>query len=75
MRDGPQTGLRLVEAILERGELLSYHLAHATRADLLRRLGQLSEARAAYRRALALSHQEPEQRFLQARLDELRKTS
>jgi RNA polymerase sigma-70 factor, ECF subfamily len=71
MRDGPAAGLALVDAILGRGQLDAYHLAHAARADLLRRLGRTAEARAAYRRALELARQEPERRFLQRRLDEL----
>jgi RNA polymerase sigma-70 factor (ECF subfamily) len=71
MRDGAAAGLVLVEAILKRGELVEYHLAHAARADLCRRLGQVSEARDAYKRALALAGQEPERRFLQNRLDAL----
>jgi len=71
MRDGPQAGLALVEALLARGELADYHLAHATRADLCRRLGRVPEARAAYERAAALARQEPEQRFLARRLQEL----
>lgn len=71
MRDGPAAGLALVDAILERGELQDFHLAHSARADLCRRLGRTAEARAAYQRALALARQEPERRFLQRRLDEL----
>lgn len=71
MRDGPQAGLVLIEAILERGELENYHLAHAARADLCRRLGKKPEARRAYQRALELVQQAPEQRFLQRRLAEL----
>ncbi|MDR3416039.1 MAG: RNA polymerase sigma factor [Nevskia sp.] len=71
MRDGPAAGLALVEAILERGELADYRLAHAARADLCRRLGRREQARAAYRRALALTRQEAEQRFLKRRLAEL----
>ncbi|MBS0169447.1 MAG: RNA polymerase sigma factor [Nitrospira sp.] len=71
MRDGPAEGLRLVEAILARGELTNYHLAHATRADLCRQLGRVVEARLAYERALTLTQQEPEQRFLRGRLKEL----
>jgi RNA polymerase sigma-70 factor (ECF subfamily) len=71
MRDGPAAGLALVEALLARGELSDYHLAHATRADLCRRLGRVQEARAAYERAAALARQEPEQRFLARRLQEL----
>jgi RNA polymerase sigma-70 factor (ECF subfamily) len=71
MRDGPDAGLALVDAILARGELRDYRLAHAARADLCRRLGRLAEARAAYQRALALTKLEPERRFLQRRLEEL----
>ena len=71
MRDGPAAGLALVDAMLERGELADYHLAHAARADLCRRLGKTGEARASYERALALTQQEPERRFLERRLAEL----
>jgi RNA polymerase sigma-70 factor (ECF subfamily) len=71
MRDGPEAGLKLIDAILARGELTAYHLAHAARADLCRRLGKTAEARSAYEKALALTQQEPEQRFLQNRLREL----
>ncbi|HEX7181329.1 MAG TPA: RNA polymerase sigma factor [Thermoanaerobaculia bacterium] len=71
MRDGPLAGLALVDAILERGDLADYHLAHAARADLCRRLGRTAEARAAYERALSLTRQEPERRFLERRLAEL----
>jgi RNA polymerase sigma-70 factor (ECF subfamily) len=71
MRDGPAAGLALVEAILARGDLDDYHLAHAARADLLRRLGRRAEARQAYERALALAQQEPERRFLCRRLEQL----
>jgi RNA polymerase sigma-70 factor, ECF subfamily len=71
MRDGPSAGLALIDAILERGQLDTYHLAHAARADLLRRLGRTADASAAYRRALELTRQEPERRFLQQRLREL----
>lgn len=71
MRDGPSAGLELVDAILERGDLETYHLAHAARADLCRRLGRTAEARASYERALALTQQEPERRFLERRLSEL----
>jgi RNA polymerase sigma-70 factor (ECF subfamily) len=71
MRDGPEAGLALVDAILERGDLADYHLAHAARADLCRRLGRAAEARAAYERALDLTRQEPERRFLERRLAEL----
>lgn len=71
MRDGPEAGLRLVDAILERGDLADYHLAHAARADLCRRTGRLDEARSAYEAALQLVKQEPERRFLEKRLIEL----
>jgi RNA polymerase sigma-70 factor (ECF subfamily) len=71
MRDGPQAGLALVDAILARGELSDYRLAHAARADFCRRLGRRDEARKAYRRALELARQEPERRFLERRLAEL----
>ena len=71
MRDGPAAGLVLVEAILEHGDLSDYHLAHAARADLCRRLGRKADARVSYRRALALARQEPERRFLERRLAEL----
>jgi RNA polymerase sigma-70 factor (ECF subfamily) len=71
MRDGPLAGLGLIDAILARGELADYHLAHAARADLCRRLGRTAEARASYQRALGLTQQEPERRFLERRLGEL----
>lgn len=68
MRDGAETGLILVDAILQRGALADYQPAHAARADLCRRLGRVEEARSAYERALELTQQEPEQRFLRHRL-------
>ena len=71
MRDGPVAGLTLIDAILARGDLADYHLAHSARADLCRRLGRTTEARAAYERALQLTQQEPERRFLERRLSEL----
>jgi RNA polymerase sigma-70 factor (ECF subfamily) len=71
MRDGPAEGLELVDRLLERGELGDYHLIYAARADLCRRLGLNSEARAAYEKALNLARQEPERRFLERRLAEL----
>jgi len=71
MRDGPLAGLTLIDAILARGDLAGYHLAHSARADLCRRLGRTAEARAAYERALQLTQQEPERRFLERRLSEL----
>jgi len=73
MVDGPGAGLDLVNGLLEAGALADYHLAHAARADLYRRLGRAEEARGAYRRALALARQEPERRFLERRLAELPK--
>jgi RNA polymerase sigma-70 factor (ECF subfamily) len=72
MRDGPAAGLGLVDAILARGDLQDYRLAHAARADLCRRLGDAVQARASYERALALTRQEPERRFLERRLAGLR---
>ncbi|MCC2671330.1 MAG: putative polymerase ECF-type sigma factor containing repeat [Armatimonadetes bacterium] len=71
MRDGPEAGLALVDGLFARDELGEYYLAHSVRADLCRRLGRSAEARAAYQRALALTRQEPEQRFLERRLSEL----
>jgi RNA polymerase sigma-70 factor (ECF subfamily) len=71
MRDGPDKGLELVDELLAGGELANYHLAHAARADLCRRLGKKVDARVAYECALALTKQEPEQRFLKKRLAEL----
>lgn len=71
MRDGPAAGLTLVDAILARGDLADYHLAHSARADLCRRLGDNVEARTSYKRALALAKQKPERRFLEKRLAEL----
>jgi len=70
-RDGPAAGLALIDAILARGDLADYHLAHAARADLCRQLGRTAEARASYERALALTQQEPERRFLERRLGDL----
>ena len=72
MRDGPASGLAIVDAILARGELGSYHLAHSARADLLARLGRRDEAVEAYERALALATLDPERRFLARRMVELR---
>ncbi|MDU4255025.1 RNA polymerase sigma factor [Pseudomonas sp.] len=71
MRDGPQAGLAQVDAILARGDLQDYHLAHAARADFCRRLGRHADARTAYGRALQLAKLEPERRFLEQRLREL----
>jgi RNA polymerase sigma-70 factor, ECF subfamily len=70
MRDGPDAGLALIDAILARGALADYHLAHAARADLCRRLGRTAEARVSYGMALTLARQEPERRFLERRLAE-----
>ena len=71
MRDGPLAGLALVDAILDRGDLADYHFAHSARADLCRRLGRTADARASYERALSLTRQEPERRFLERRLASL----
>ena len=71
MRDGPSAGLALIDAILLRGDLRDYHLAHSARADMYRRLGRAKEARAAYKQALSLARQEPVRRFLDRRLREL----
>ena len=71
MRDGPSAGLALIDAILLRGDLRDYHLAHSARADMYRRLGRAEEARAAYKQALSLARQEPVRRFLDRRLREL----
>jgi RNA polymerase sigma-70 factor (ECF subfamily) len=73
MRDGPLAGLTQIDAILARGDLANYYLAHAARADLCRRLGRSVEAEASYRRALTLTQQEPERRFLERRLGDLLK--
>lgn len=70
-RDGPEAGLQLVEQILARGELLDYHLAHSARGEFCRQLGRVDEARSAYRRALELTRQVPEQHFIEQRLREL----
>jgi RNA polymerase sigma-70 factor, ECF subfamily len=71
MRDGPAAGLRLIDAILARGDLADYALAHSARADLCRRLGRRDDARVSYARALTLTRQEPQRRFLERRLAEL----
>jgi RNA polymerase sigma-70 factor (ECF subfamily) len=71
MRDGPEAGLTIIDAILARGDLRDYYLAHSARADLCRRLGRTGEARAAYERALGLTRQDPARRFLERRLREL----
>ncbi len=73
MRDGPQAGLTLLDALFKKGDLDHYHLAHAAKADLCRRLGKNEQAVASYERALLLARQEPERRFLRKRLDALRK--
>ena len=70
-RDGAVAGLTLIEGILDRGELQDYHLAHSARAEFCRQLGRVEQARAAYRRALELTRQEPERRFIEGRLSEL----
>jgi RNA polymerase sigma-70 factor, ECF subfamily len=72
MRDGPEAGLDLIDDILANGDLADYHLAHAARADLCRRLGRTADARESYELALDLAKQEPERRFLHKRLQELR---
>ncbi len=71
MREGPLAGLQLVEGILARGELLDYHLAHSARGEFCRQLGRMDEARTAYEKALSLTQQIPEKRFLKHRLAEL----
>ena len=71
MRDGPAAGLVLIDAILKRGDLVDYHLAHAARAELCRRSGKMSDAKNSYERALSLARQEPERRFLTRRLSEI----
>src|SRR3990172_4527487 len=71
MRDGPSVGLSLIDAILTRGDLTNYYLAHAARAELCRRLGRTAEAQASYQRALGLTQQEPERRVLKRRLTDL----
>jgi RNA polymerase sigma-70 factor, ECF subfamily len=75
MRDGPAAGLALIEAILDRGDLADYHLAHAARADMYRRLGNTAQASAAYQQALRLARQAPERRFIEKRLAELDATA
>jgi RNA polymerase sigma-70 factor, ECF subfamily len=72
MRDGPDAGLTLIDALLEHGELANYYLAHSARADLCRRLGRTAEARSSYEKALALTQQEPERQFLQERIRQLK---
>jgi RNA polymerase sigma-70 factor (ECF subfamily) len=72
MCDGPEAGLKHIDAVLEHGELANYYLAHSARAELYRRLGRTAEARASYERALALTQQEPERQFLQERIRQLK---
>jgi RNA polymerase sigma-70 factor (ECF subfamily) len=72
MSDGPEAGLARIDALLEHGELANYYLAHSARADLCRRLGRTAEARSSYEKALALTQQEPERQFLQARIRQLK---
>jgi RNA polymerase sigma-70 factor (ECF subfamily) len=72
MRDGPEAGLTHIDAVLEHGELANYYLAHSARADMYRRLGRTAEARSSYEKALALTQQEPERQFLQARIRQLK---
>ncbi len=71
MRDGPEVGLALIDAVLAHGELANYYLAHSSRADMCRRLGRKAEARSSYEKALTLTQQEPERKFLQERLRQL----
>jgi len=68
MRDGPALGLALIDAILARGNLKDYHLAHSARAELCRRVGRAAEARCSYERAIELTQQGPERQFLERRL-------
>ena len=72
MSDGPEAGLTHIDAVLEDGELANYYLAHSARAEMYRRLGRIAEARSAYEKALALTQQEPERQFLQARIRQLK---
>ncbi len=71
MRDGPEAGLILIDEIVGRGDLQNYYLAHAAKADMLRRMSRLSEAKRAYQSALELAQQEPEIRFLRKRIAEV----
>jgi RNA polymerase sigma-70 factor, ECF subfamily len=73
MRDGPAAGLAIIDGLLARGELRDYRLAHAARGELCRRLGRTSDAHASFERALALTHQGPERRFIERRLAEVSK--
>lgn len=70
MHKGPEAGLQQIDAILERGDLDDYHLAHSARAELCRKLGRTNQARASWEHALALSQQDPERRFIQRKLSE-----
>ena len=72
MCDGPEAGLRQIDAVLEHGEMANYYLAHSARADMCRRLGRKAEARSSYEQALALTQQEPERHFLQERIRQLK---
>jgi RNA polymerase sigma-70 factor (ECF subfamily) len=72
MRDGPETGLAHIDAVLEHGELANYYLAHSARAEMYRRLGRTAEARSSYEKALALTQQEPERQFLRERIRQLK---
>jgi RNA polymerase sigma-70 factor (ECF subfamily) len=72
MRDGPEAGLKHIDAVLAHGELANYYLAHSARADMCRRLGRTEEARASYEKALALTQQEPERHFLEGRIRQLK---
>jgi RNA polymerase sigma-70 factor, ECF subfamily len=71
-RDGPEAGLRQIDAVLENGDLANYYLAHSSRAEMYRRLGRTVEARSSYEKALALTQQEPERQFLQERIRQLK---
>jgi RNA polymerase sigma-70 factor (ECF subfamily) len=71
MRDGPEAGVAIIDAIFARGDLVDYRPAHAARAELCRRLGRTADARASYERAIALARQEPERRYLERRLADL----
>jgi RNA polymerase sigma-70 factor, ECF subfamily len=72
MRDGPEAGLKHIDALLRHGELANYYLAHSARAELCRRLGRTDEARSGYEKALALTQQEPERQFLEERIRQLK---
>jgi RNA polymerase sigma-70 factor (ECF subfamily) len=72
MHKGPDAGLQQIDAILERGELKDYHLLYSAQAELYRKTGRKNEARASWERALALAQQDPERRFIERKLRELR---